>query len=453
MILANLLSGLRLALFRPLNGRPFHYSWGAFWAIIGAHLALDLLLDFWMAEPPRRFQPYALPGQALIFMGVLLVAQINAWMFRDSRLQLKVPLLYLNALFWVQLTGYALFGFLLYRDTYPSHQSILTVYYGLALWQMTIALRALTLITPIQPLQRLLGGLALSGIVLLPPWYIETPRFWDTDYQAQESVPPSPSLPEPDPELVLTHQWPMLEQAWAQLKPSRPGQRDLYFVGFAGHGKQDVFMKEIFYARELFDRRFGTEGRSLALVNHPGTLTQTPLATATNLEASLRYLDRLIQPDEDVLFLFLTSHGSPDHALSVTLPPLPLSDLDAERLGRMLAASRFTRKVVVVSACYSGGFIDHLKDSGSLIITAARADRTSFGCSDDAEFTYFGRAFFAEALSQTDDLLAAFNMARIRVQEWELEQGFTPSEPQIHLGEAMQEWLLRQPLLKAATRD
>jgi hypothetical protein len=86
---------------------------------------------------------------------------------------------------------------------------------------------------------------------------------------------------------------------------------------------------------------------------------------------------------------------------------------------------------VVISACYSGGFIPALKNDKTLLMTAARADRVSFGCSEEADFTYFGRALFAEALQQTGDLQQAFELARAAVAEREQADGFEPSEPQI----------------------
>ena len=72
-----------------------------------------------------------------------------------------------------------------------------------------------------------------------------------------------------------------------------------------------------------------------------------------------------------------------------------------DELARLLEPLAERNLVIVISACYSGGFIDALKDERTLVMTAARADRTSFGCSDDSDFTYFGRALFAEALLQT----------------------------------------------------
>ena len=70
----------------------------------------------------------------------------------------------------------------------------------------------------------------------------------------------------------------------------------------------------------------------------------------------------------------------------------------------------------------------------SLVITAARADRPSFGCGTDAELTYFGRALLVEALNQTRSLPAAFELAREAVAQREKDDGFEPSEPQMAMG-------------------
>lgn len=64
-------------------------------------------------------------------------------------------------------------------------------------------------------------------------------------------------------------------------------------------------------------------------------------------------------------------------------------------------------------------------------MTASRADRVSFGCSEEADFTYFGDALFAQALNQTDDLQQAFNLAKAHVAEREQTDNFEASEPQI----------------------
>ena len=116
---------------------------------------------------------------------------------------------------------------------------------------------------------------------------------------------------------------------------------------------------------------------------------------------------------------------------SLVQPRLELNDLPASALAEVLKPLQQRHKVVVVSACYAGGFIPPLKDARTLVISAARADRVSFGCSEDADFTYFGRALLSEALNQTDDLQQAFELAKKHIAARELAEGFEPSEPQI----------------------
>jgi len=90
--------------------------------------------------------------------------------------------------------------------------------------------------------------------------------------------------------------------------------------------------------------------------------------------------------------------------------------------------------VIVVSACYSGGYVEPLKTDDSLVITASAADRTSFGCGDDVDYTYFGEAYFVDALKKTDSFIDAFAIAKQVVTAREAKQGFAPSQPQIFVG-------------------
>jgi len=123
--------------------------------------------------------------------------------------------------------------------------------------------------------------------------------------------------------------------------------------------------------------------------------------------------------EQDILFLFLTSHGSREHEFVLSQKGMSLPDLPAKTLAALLKDSGIRWKVVVVSACYSGGFIPPLRDEATLVITAARADRTSFGCADENDFTYFGRAYFKEALPKANSFQHAFRQAEILVKEWE----------------------------------
>ncbi len=243
----------------------------------------------------------------------------------------------------------------------------------------------------------------------------------------------------PDPlELGLLAQGRLLDQAIADLPASTPAI-ELYALTLAGDGKQSVFLREADYVAKLLGERFAAYGR-ITLANHRDHLADRPLATRESLTRAVQALAERSGP-EDLIFIYLTSHGSRKHELSLDQPRLQLSDLPASELAVLLQPLRERHKVVVISACYSGGFIPLLQDDKTLVMTAARADRVSFGCSEDNDFTYFGRALFAEALNETDDLQRAFELAKAKVAEREQADGFEASEPQIWPAKAvLQHW-------------
>ena len=229
----------------------------------------------------------------------------------------------------------------------------------------------------------------------------------------------------------------LLERALAALRPGRKGVQDLYFVGVAGDAAQDVFMKELDVIGELFRSRFDTGGRMVTLVNNPKTVDELPVATSTALARTLEQVGRAMNREEDVLFLYLTSHGSQDHRLSMQFWPLRLNDIDPKMLKQMLDRAGVKWRVLAISACYSGGFIEPLKNEHTMIVTAADARHTSFGCNAESDFTYFAKAYFDEALRVTYSFPDAFRNARAAIMARERAEALTPSNPQIFLGSAI----------------
>jgi hypothetical protein len=190
-----------------------------------------------------------------------------------------------------------------------------------------------------------------------------------------------------------------------------------------------VFLRESDYVSNMLNSRFGAFGQ-IRLVNHRDHLVDRPMATRENLRRAAAALAERSGP-EDLIFIYMTSHGTSEHELVLDQPRMELSDLPADELAAVLSPLKNRDKIIVISSCYSGGFIPALKDERTLIMTASRADRVSFGCSEEANFTYFGDALFAQALNQTDDLEQAFKLAKATVAERELADGFEASEPQI----------------------
>jgi hypothetical protein len=212
---------------------------------------------------------------------------------------------------------------------------------------------------------------------------------------------------------------------------------EVFFVGFAGYGMEQVFAREIELAARVVGARYDAGARSLLLVNDRRDLHKWPLASEPALRHALARLGEVVG-DEDVLFLALSSHGERDAALKVTNAGLVPARLRAESLADMLRESGIAWKVVVVSACYSGSFVDELADPRTLVITAAASDRKSFGCDDQRQLTHFGEAFYRDALQADASLRAAFEAARHEIGRREVVARLVPSNPQAHFGALME---------------
>ena len=217
---------------------------------------------------------------------------------------------------------------------------------------------------------------------------------------------------------------------------SPPGAQ-AYFLGFAGVGEEHVFAEEIDLAARRLAERFGLEDRSLRLVNDQRDLEKYPLASPRALKYALHSLGRIMD-DDDVLFLVLASHGWKDATIAVSNAGEDFEDLPARALAQMLKESGIRWRVIVISACYAGSFVKPLADDHTIVITAAAKNRPSFGCGSDRDLTYFGEAFWRDALPRAPSLREAFEAARREITERETDEGERPSHPQGYFGPLME---------------
>lgn len=243
---------------------------------------------------------------------------------------------------------------------------------------------------------------------------------------------PKPGFRVLDVEAILAAQPAKLAEAAGALRPGVPGRTELFAVLAAWYPHQRVFLREVEQAGAILAERFGAEGRIVTLANSMTDPLRHPLATPASLSAATRAVAARMDP-EDVLLVYLTSHGLPG-AIVAGDWPAGTPDLTAEGLDRILDEAGVANVVVVVSACRSGSFVPAISGPDRLVITAAAADRNSFGCSDANEWTWFGKAFFGEALRRTRSLPDAFARAASLVAEWEARDGEVPSRPQIANG-------------------
>ena len=302
------------------------------------------------------------------------------------------------------------------------------LFYGsMLLWYCTLLWRALAL-PPLDSAawRRALAVLCL-GVVLaaMHQWLPDSPVF----YRAESDEPGV------DVETVYYQQQQMLDAEMVQLRPQTPFTTDLYFVGMATYAEQDVFMREVLAVRDIVVKRLGLAGRTLTLINNRSTVDDYPLANRHNLARVASGLGHVMDVDDDVAVLFLTSHGYEDSSLAVEFGPLGLNDIYAEDIRSSFDQAGIRYRVIIISACYSGGFIEGLKSPDSIVITASARDRASFGCSAERDWTYFGQAYFADALARTTDFVAAFDEAAAAIAAREKREMKEPSKPQIWVGD------------------
>ncbi|SFR62642.1 Uncharacterized conserved protein [Marinobacter daqiaonensis] len=257
----------------------------------------------------------------------------------------------------------------------------------------------------------------------------------------EEYTPEKPT--EPLTEKILAEDRQRLNRQIERLEPERPGVTDAYFLAVGGDGTESVFMRDIEVARTGLQKLFDVESRAIMLLNHRDYET-LPLASRPSIARAIEALGQRMDPEQDLLFIHLVSHGGQDGGLLLQQPGIELPDLTPKAFAEMLEPLKAHRKVLVVSACYSGHWLNQLRDSNTLIMTSAREDRTSFGCGDDSEMTWFTKAVYQHVGLSLTDPEAMFGQVREQIRVWEEDIGMEEenwSYPQFHLDDDLRQWL------------
>jgi Peptidase C13 family len=226
-----------------------------------------------------------------------------------------------------------------------------------------------------------------------------------------------------------------MEQAFAALQPQRRGVVDAYVLS-VGFWDEHVFQNEAAGAASVLGQRFNAQGRTLILTNGegPGTARTYPGARPYQLASALGRLGQIMDKNEDVLVLFMTSHGNQDGSIAIQEQFRTRFALRPQFLRDALDETGIKNRLVIVSACFSGAFIPALQNDTTIILTAAAHDRTSFGCQPERDWTYFGEAFINQSLRQNRPLMDAFGTAKLLIESWEARDNVRPSIPNASVG-------------------
>jgi peptidase C13-like protein len=253
-------------------------------------------------------------------------------------------------------------------------------------------------------------------------------------FGAMQLAPPAPEAAR------LTR---MMGDALNALQPQRPGRQDVYLIVVSLWG-EPVFEREATQAEEILRERLHAEGRSILLTAGGEGDRTHPAATPENIAAALGQVGSMINPSEDLVVLFITSHGAPDGSAALRDRDHVLGALRPANLRDLFTQAGIVNRVVIVSACFSGAFIAPLADDNTIVLTAAAPDRSSFGCQPEREWTFFGDAYFNHAVRGGAGLLPGFDQAKTLITQWEHAQNLAPpSNPQKWVGGHAAEMLRR----------
>ncbi len=217
--------------------------------------------------------------------------------------------------------------------------------------------------------------------------------------------------------------------------PAHGDAAETTVLAIGGQGYQAIFDREARRAAAVLSARSG--GPALVLSNTPAQVVSGLLASRGTTALAIAALGRRARAG-DTLVVYLTSHGGPDASIAMDAPYIEFAPMTAGDLSRALDAARYQRRIVIVSACYAGSWIDTLASPTTIVIAAAAADRSSFGCDDSRELTLFGETLLDELARPGSSYASAFERARQRIAATERSLKITPSLPLAKVGAGMQ---------------
>jgi hypothetical protein len=396
-------------------------------------LALWIPIDPLLESSPLEFDWYSLPGLVWVAGGAFALAWLLSRLMRPRGDYRRVLLLTLGAL-PIAMLGSVAFGSLPDRWYFP----LVGLFCAYVLLYFDRALRALGGRSQYPAV--VAGVFATYLFIVAGHALYVNPSLW---VYPEEAADGAGSTDDEDDAVwqrmaaLQFDQQARIDAEVARIASHATPRPEVFFLGFAGNGRQRVFAEEIALAAKVIGDRYHAGDRELRLVNDARDLEHWPLATPQALRHALIALGKVMD-ERDVLFLALSSHGGRDGSIEIDNAGMVPLGLGTAELADMLREAQIPRKVVVISACYAGAFVPVLADRDTTVIAAAAADRTSFGCADDRDLTYFGEAFWRDALPGAATVRDAFEAARRAIGERERQERSEPSLPQARVAESVE---------------
>jgi hypothetical protein len=432
-LLHNLVAGLRLVLFMRVDRGAFRIGLAPWLLMIAFSATLDVLLDGLRTGPDARLSLLGLDGELFALGLLMLTSGVIAVLFRDVGMFVALPIVTLASFPLLQVVHAA-----------PAIADIelpapwdLALELAIVAWMIVVSMRAVRVVSEAPASRRTLRAIGGGLLLSLPLWFAPLAGPTDSWWSSGEPSAGGDGGSNPASEPVMAAQSFLLDHAIDDLEDERAGVTDLYYVGFAPDSRHDGFRDELDMARHALDERFGTQGRSLSLLNNRDTVAEVPYATLTNLRRVLLEIGDMIDADEDVVMVYVTGGATSAHGLAAVLPPLDLVALTPAGLKQILDTAGIRFRVVVVSTCAAGAWVEALQDDDTAVFAWPPGDAQSIGCEGGSAPSAFATALFDRALRSADSLPGAFD----QVTQALVAQGLPA--PQLVAGTGIEQQLVR----------
>lgn len=386
----NLGAGARLALGLPVRRLSFRIDLAQLLFVFGFSSLVDVGGDWVRYGPDARFS-WQGAGNELFTLGLLLaVAALIAIARRRASLALALPVIVLSGAPLIQIADVllALAG----RVTDIPEFAASWLSYLVPVWFVAMIVRATWVAFEGEGRRRLLAAIVAGAVLAAPTWlaptFFQSLPWWEDESASSAEAGAGTT---PVSELVQAAQQQLLDNALDALADERPGVTDLYFVGFAADAREPALRDDVLRAQQVMDERWETRGRSIVLANDPQSLLETPFATVTHLRETLREIGGAIDPDSDVVMVYIAGRGGAA-GVDVVHPPLDLLPLSPSTLRALLDDAGIKWRIVVVSACRSADFQQALADESTVVLTASAGDDA--GCAIGRDGSALGGALF-----------------------------------------------------------
>ena len=147
---------------------------------------------------------------------------------------------------------------------------------------------------------------------------------------------------------------------------------------------------------------------------------------------------------QDRVMLLISTHSNPG-TLNINIAGKNTAPITARGLSDALAPLAKTPTLVVLSACYSGAFLEPLRAPNRVVLTATDVHKASFKCQYPGEYTFFADALFNQAGAEQLSITQWMGAAQKSIQAQEKRKRLASSAPKMFVGEEAKAWA-SQPL-------